>query len=181
MSDAPPPGATPGDVGGPGHLTLDETKATIVFRRLLHHPIHDVWTAVTDPKELEAWFLAKVRRTDAPGGSLEMDHPNGTHATGQVLAWRPPHLYEYTWNLPAGPNRPDGEASIVRWELTSVDEGTLLVLTHRKLSSATARVFVRGLGDFLDRLSAQLDGRPLPKPPWLTPASARAAATEPPR
>jgi uncharacterized protein YndB with AHSA1/START domain len=100
-----------------------------------------------------------------------MDHPNGVHATGRVLEWNPPQTYAYEWNLAAGPSHPQGETTIVRWELTPTEGGTLLVLTHRKLSRSTAEVFVRGLPVLLDRLSAQLDGTPLPDPPWGTQAT----------
>jgi uncharacterized protein YndB with AHSA1/START domain len=158
---------SPGGVGGPGLLQVDRETASVLFRRLLHHPIEDVWAAVTDPKQVEAWFMAKVRREDSPGGALEMEHPNGIHATGRVLEWRPPRVYEYEWNLPPGPNRPQGEASIVRWELSPADGGTLLVLSHRRLSRPTAEVFARGLNVFLDRLSAHLEGSALPDPPWI--------------
>ena len=43
-------------------------------------------------------------------------------------------------------------------------------MTHRKLSRPTAEIFVRGVRVFLDRLSAQMDGTPLPEPPWLAQA-----------
>jgi len=157
----------PGSVGGPGLLEVEEGTASILFRRVLRHPIEDVWAALTDPKQVAVWFLAKVHREDAPGGVLSMEHPNGVRATGRVVEWRPPRVYEYEWNLPPGPNLPAGETSIVRWELTSVPDGTLLVLHHRRLSRPTAEVFARGLSNFLDRLAAQLDGTPLPDPPWL--------------
>jgi uncharacterized protein YndB with AHSA1/START domain len=137
-----------------------------MFRRLLHHPIEDVWIAITAPKHLEAWSMAKVRREDAPGGRLEMEYANGIRPTGRVLEWQPPRIYEYEWNLAPGPNLPNGEASIVRWELTPSEGGTLLVLTQRRLSRPTAETFVRGLSVFLDRLSAHMDGAPLPLPPW---------------
>lgn len=166
MSASSARGDPPGSVGGPGLLEIDRERASVVFRRLLRHPIEEVWAAVTEPAQVEAWFMAKVRREDAPGGRLEMQHPNGTHAKGRVLEWRPPHTYEYEWNLPAGPTRPEGEASIVRWELSPTRDGTLLVLSHRKLTRATAEVFVRGLSVFLDRLAAHLDGMALPDPPW---------------
>jgi uncharacterized protein YndB with AHSA1/START domain len=168
VSATSPRDSAPGSVGGPGLLQVDRERASVVFRRWLRHPIEEVWAAVTDPKQIEVWFMAKVRRDDSPGGSLEMDHPNGVRATGRVLEWRPPRVYEYEWNLPAGPNRPEGEASIVRWELSPADEGTLLVLSHRRLTRPTAEVFARGLRVFLDRLSAHLDGGALPHPPWVS-------------
>ena len=167
MSETPVTRAGPGTVGGPGLLRVDRERASVVFRRLLRHPIEEVWSAITDPKKVEVWFMAKLTRGDPPGGSLEMLHPGGVHATGRVLEWRPPRTYEYEWNIPPGPNVPRGEASVVRWELTPADGGTLLVLTHRELTPPTAETFVRGLKDFLDRLSAQLDGEPLRHPSWV--------------
>jgi uncharacterized protein YndB with AHSA1/START domain len=171
MSDRPAPGATPPAPGGAGPLLDEQGTASVVFRRVLAHPVQEVWAAVTEPRELEQWFMVKVTGTQSPGGLLEMRHANGVSATGRVLEWRPPRSYEYEWNLPPGPSRPDGEASIVRWELTPVEGGTLLVLTHRKLSRPAAEVFARGLSVFLDRLSAQLDGQALPAPPWMRGAS----------
>jgi uncharacterized protein YndB with AHSA1/START domain len=172
VSSGPSDASGPGGVGGPGLLEADRGSASVTFRRWLPHPIEEVWAAVTDPKDLEAWLLAKVRREDRRGGRLEMEHPNGVHATGRVLEWSPPRAYEYEWNLPPGPYQPDGEASIVRWELTPSEGGTLLVLTHRRLSRPTAEVFVRGLSVLLDRLSAHLDGTPMPEPPWARPVPA---------
>jgi len=166
MTKESPRAGPPGGAGSPGLLQVDREKASITFRRLIRHPIQDVWAAITDPKQVEVWFLAKVRREDVRGGFLAMDHPNGVHATGRVLEWSPPHAYEYEWNLPPGPGQPEGEASTVRWELSPAEGGTLLVMTHRRLSRPTAEIFVRGFSVLLDRLVAHLDGQPLPEPPW---------------
>jgi uncharacterized protein YndB with AHSA1/START domain len=171
MSGVSPRADTPGEVGGPGVLHADRGKASIVFRRFIRHPVEDVWAAVTDPREVAVWFMTQVHREDAHGGRLEMEHPNGVRATGRVLEWRPPRVYAYEWNVDPGPTLPNGEASIVRWELTPSEGGTLLVLTHQRLTRPTAEIFVRGLRVFLDRLSAHLDGEPLPHPPWVTPAA----------
>lgn len=179
MIEIPPQDAAAGTVGGPGLLQSEGSQASVVFRRLLGHPIQDVWDAITDPAQIEAWFMAKVTREDRAGGRLEMEHPNHVRASGQVLEWRPPRIYEYEWNLPVDAAHPEGESSVVRWELTPADGGTLLVLTHRKLTRPTAAVFSRGLRSFLDRLAAHLDGAPLPDPPWLAPS--RRAESAPPR
>ena len=164
MTDSSAAGA--GSVGGPGLLEGDGERASVLFRRLLRHPIDDVWAAITDPAQLESWGMVKVTREDARGGRVEMAYANGLHSTGRVLEWSPPRAYEYEWNLPPGPNFPNGEMSVVRWELSPVEEGTLVVLTHRRLSRRTAQVFARGLKAFLDRLTALMDGTPLPDPPW---------------
>ncbi len=166
MTERPPALGRPGDVDGPGLLHVEGSKASVTFRRWLAHPIEEVWAAVTEPEQLEKWFMVKVRRDSVPGGLLDMDHPNGVHATGRVLEWSPPHVYEYEWNLAPGAYYPAGEASVVRWELSPSDGGTLLVVTHRKLSRATAETFSRGFRELINRLVALLDGTPLRVPSW---------------
>jgi uncharacterized protein YndB with AHSA1/START domain len=90
----------------------------------------------------------------------------GVRATGRILAWEPPRLYEYEWNVAeTGIQQLRGVRTIVRWELTPTQGGTLLVLTHRNLTRAVAAAFKGGLPLLLDRLDAQLDGRPFP-PEW---------------
>jgi uncharacterized protein YndB with AHSA1/START domain len=160
-----PRASAPGTVGGPGVLQLDAESASVAFRRVLPHRIEEVWAAITDPKELEKWFMVTVTR-DPATGRLEMEHATGVRATGRVLEWDPPRVYEYEWIVEPGPQLPRGENSIVRWELSAVREGTLLVLTHRKLTRRTAEVFAGGLRSLLDRLAAHLDGASLPEPPW---------------
>ncbi len=172
MTDRLAATGAPGVVDGPGALEPEGTQARVTFRRLLRHPIDEVWAAITDPKQIESWSLAHVRREDVRGGRIEMEHPGGLVATGRVLEWNPPRVYEYEWNLPPDPHQPAGEASVVRYELSEAQEGTLLVLTHRRLSRARAEIFVRGLSVLLDRLSAALDSRPMPEPPWARAARA---------
>ncbi len=153
--------------GEDGVLRVEGAKASITFRRLLSHPIEVVWAAITEPKQLETWFMVKVDREDTPGGRLEMEHPNSVHAKGRVIEWSPPNVYEYEWNLAPGSFYPDGEASVVRWELSPSEGGTLLVVTHRKLSRPTAETFSHGFKELIDRLVAHLDGTPLLLPFWM--------------
>ncbi len=164
------------DKGAPGTLEAEGDGACLTFRRWLGHPVEVVWEAITEPRAISKWFMAEVRREPGVGGRLEMEHPNGVHATGRVLEWRPPSAYEYEWNLPPSPGQPGGERSIVRWELSPSGAGTLLIMTHRRLSRPTAEIFVRGMRVLLDRLAAQLDGTELPAPPWVRPAANSSAS-----
>jgi uncharacterized protein YndB with AHSA1/START domain len=155
--------SVPSRPGEPGTVHVEGEFATLEFRRLLHHPPEDVWEAITDPEQLRIWFMTEAKIDGRKGGTVElMTGPYRVHSTGKILEWEPPRLYEYEWNTPPTQYAPKGESSVVRWELTPASDGTLLVLTHRKLSKATATVFSRGLRVFLDRLAAQLDGVVLP-------------------
>lgn len=172
MTESPPTVNPRDGAGESGVLRVEGAKASITFRRLLHHRIDRVWAAITEPKELETWFMVKVSRENTPGGRLEMEHPNAVHAKGRVIEWSPPRVYEYEWNLPPGPFTPEGESSVVRWELSPIKEGTMLVVTHRKLSRPTAETFSHGFKELIDRLVAHLDGAPLLLPTWMRRADA---------
>jgi len=161
----------------PGEVTVEGATARLVFRRHYHHPPERVWSAITEPEQLRSWMLTEARIDGRPGGSVDLvTGPDRVHATGRVLQWEPPRVCEYEWNVPPGPLMPSGEAAVIRWELTPDSDGTLLVLTHRHLSRATAAVFARGQRGFLDRLSAQLDGRALPEWPPAPRGSAEDSA-----
>jgi uncharacterized protein YndB with AHSA1/START domain len=104
-------------------------------------------------------------RTDGRvGGNVDfVTGPTRVHATGRILGWDPPRLYEYEWNVASQVDHQfGGEESVVRWELTPQEGGTLLVVSHRDLTKATAKVFHLGMQAFLDRLEAQLEGQSLP-------------------
>lgn len=57
---------------------------------------------------------------------------------------------------------PSGEDAIVRWELRRDGGETVLTLTHRNLIRRTSVGAAPATHTVLERLAAQLDGRPLP-------------------
>ncbi|MBO9539929.1 SRPBCC family protein [bacterium] len=149
-----------------GQVDIDGDTATLRFERTYPHPPEKVWAALTDPEQLGAWFMTKATIDGRPGGSVEMiSGPAQFHWTGPILEWDPPRRYSYEWNLPPHPHVPNGEASIVTWELFPEGQGTRLKLTHQKLTTGTALGFAPGTHAFLDRLGAQLDGAALPN--WM--------------
>lgn len=54
------------------------------------------------------------------------------------------------------------ERAIARWELAPTETGTRLTVTFRGLTRRVAIGFAPGTEAFLERLSALLDGAPLP-------------------
>ena len=79
--------------------------------------------------------------------------------------WEPPRALEYEWNVAPVPEMPRGERAIFRFELTPDGDSTRMLVTYRRITRQTARGFLPGLHAFLDRLEAQLEGRPLPD--WM--------------
>jgi uncharacterized protein YndB with AHSA1/START domain len=150
-----------------GQVTLDGDRATIVFKRILHHSAERVWKAITEPSELKEWLMCSQARIEGrAGGTLEMvSGPAQFHVTGKVLAWDPPRVFEHEWKVAPVPPMPNGEDAVFRYELTPRGSDTLLTVTYRRLTSLTARGFAPGTHVLLDRLEAQLDERPLPQ--WM--------------
>jgi hypothetical protein len=71
-------------------------------------------------------------------------------------------VFEHEWKIDARPQMPSGENALVRWELLPDGDGTLLRLTHARVSRRTARGIAPGIHANLDRLEAHLAHRPLP-------------------
>jgi uncharacterized protein YndB with AHSA1/START domain len=139
-------------------------KATLILRRFLRHRPETVWRALTDPDQIRQWYLTTATSDGRAGGSVEWTTEMvGVRANGTILAWDPPRVYEYEWNIQeSGVPLFRGLRTVVRWELTATPGGTMLVLTHRNLTKAVATGFQTGLPFLLDRLEALLDQRPLP-------------------
>lgn len=148
---------------GSGTVAREGELATLSFRRHLRHPPERVWKAITEPEELRVWCLTDARIVGRRGGTVDLVSGEGrVHATGRVLEWEPPRLWEYEWNVAPDDRFPRGEHAVVRWELTATPEGTLLELTHRRVNPATARRASFGVGAILERLVAHLEGTPFP-------------------
>jgi uncharacterized protein YndB with AHSA1/START domain len=145
-------------------MEVDGERATLVLQRFLRHPPSAVWKAITDPEQMRQWYLTTAVVEGREGGQVDLVTGQGrVHATGRILTWDPPRVYEHEWIVAKEESAlRTGEQTIVRWELSPREGGTFLVLTHRGLTRRTAEVFRHGLPGFLDRLAAQLDGRPLP-------------------
>lgn len=152
----------------PKGTLLDEGDfATLAFRRVYPHRPEHVWAAIATPEGLREWLMCTHAVIDGrAGGRIELrSGPPGYHSTGKVLVWDPPRVFEYEWNVAPVPEMPQGEQAIFRYELQPEGDGTRLLVTYRRITRRTAGGFLPGVHAFLDRLEAQLAGRPLPD--WL--------------
>lgn len=141
-----------------GDVTRDAHGAyTLRFERWLRHPPERIWPALTDPEEARNWFMEMVLEPRT-GGRVRIGFTlDEGYAEGEVLAWDPPRLLEYSWTE-------KGSTSRVRWELTPEGDGTRLALTHIGLAfEAPPYEYGAGWHDFLDRLARHLAGEPHPE------------------
>jgi uncharacterized protein YndB with AHSA1/START domain len=147
-----------------GTLLEDGDRATLTFQRVYRHAIEHVWAAVATPEGLREWLLCTHAVIEGRvGGRIELVSGTASyHSTGTILAWEPPRLFEYEWNVAPVPEMPRGERAIFRYELSSQGDETHLLVTYGRLTVPTAGGFLPGLHAFLDRIEAPLAGRPLP-------------------
>ena len=144
-----------------GTLVFDGDYATLTFERRIGHPIQAVWEALTEPEHLARWYMTRALIDGRKGGSIDFrTGPGQLHVTGRILAWEPPHVFEYEWKVRPWQGMPHGEDAIVRWELRQEGEEPLLTLTHRNLTRRSALGAAPSMHVVLDRLAAHLAGVP---------------------
>jgi uncharacterized protein YndB with AHSA1/START domain len=130
----------------------------IRIERLLSATIERVYDAWSRPELLTQWDCPnpaldlKVDADVSVGGNYVVTM--GPHVVrGNYVEVKPPHLLAFTWKWDSD----DGEPSQVRVELSEVDGGTRMLLSHTGLSTAEdASGHLQGWEIELDRLVALL-------------------------
>jgi uncharacterized protein YndB with AHSA1/START domain len=128
-------------------LSVVDGRNVLRMERRLTHPRGKVWRAVTEPEHMRRWFPAAVEFDAVVGGKVRYSFDGDDGGDGEITALDPPRLFEYTWS-----------GSILRWELTPVDGGTLLIFTHVFDDRAGAASFAAGWDACIGALGAVLDG-----------------------
>src|SRR5205809_6818178 len=99
-----------------GKVLYDGALATLVFQRVLPHPAEAVWQALTDPKQLSAWYMMRPSVDGRRGGSIYFsDAPGDFHITGRILQWDPPFVLDYECKVHPPQGIANGEDAIDRW------------------------------------------------------------------
>jgi uncharacterized protein YndB with AHSA1/START domain len=116
-----------------GTVTMEGGYAILRYERRLAYPPEAVWKAITDPKELAAWFNTKAVIDGRNGGTIDFVNTLSTfHTTGRILVWDPPHVFEHEWHIAPNPQVPKGEPdAVICWELVRDENSNtiLIVLT----------------------------------------------------
>jgi uncharacterized protein YndB with AHSA1/START domain len=122
--------------------TIDGRPA-LRFERHLPHPVERVWRAVTEPGELERWFVVPVPWTPARGERFE-----AAGQAGRITELDPPHVIAWEWSVER-----------YRFELRPAGDGCLLVFTHvLNPAFGSAARFAAGWEGYFARLDAHLGG-----------------------
>jgi uncharacterized protein YndB with AHSA1/START domain len=135
-----------------GAVTMDGDRRTVRFERFYDAAPEELWGALTLPEQLARW-LAPAEFEPRVGGRVVLRFEEDDIMRGTVRAYERPRLLEYDWD--------EGglEESVVRFELRSEGDRTLLVLEHRQLPVEGAASFGAGWHAHLDMLEG-IAGRP---------------------
>jgi uncharacterized protein YndB with AHSA1/START domain len=154
-----------------GSIILEKEYGTLKFQRPLSHPIEKVWNAISNPAEVSEWMSNyKGVINGYNGGTIDfINTASGSQVSGNIIVWKPYHVFEYEWHIAPNTILPEGEPeSIIRWELKQDDnsnKNTFLFLTHSRLTKPTSLNFAPGWHAYLDRLEAHLNNEELPD--WI--------------
>jgi len=128
-------------------VIITPDQDAIVTEIEINAPAARVFKALTDSAELMRWFTdascpVKFWNMDARlGGRYSYATKKGTvvvngvdefECHGEILEFEPPRLLAYTWL--ANWHDDKQRKTVVRWELTSVGEGTRVKVTHSGLA-----------------------------------------------
>jgi len=122
---------------------LIDGRPALRFERHLAHSIDRVWRAISEPEELQCWFVAPVAWTPALGETFE-----AAGANGEITALDPPRTLEWTWSVER-----------YRFELAPDDDGCVLVFVHVfDPERGPGFQHAAGWATYFARLDAHLDG-----------------------
>ncbi len=134
-------------------LTL-EGRPTVRVERRFPHPIDKVWSAVTTPEHLGAWFPSPVQFELRPGAPMRFGAFDGQPAaTGTVERVEAPRLVSFLWG-----------ADRLVFELDPEGDATTFRLTHTFDDRYGAASFAAGWELCLAALRCAVAGQDAPAP-----------------
>jgi len=95
----------------------------------LGRPPHDVWSALTTPEGLSAWFGERATIDLRPGGAASMTFAGGLTVEMRIERVEEPNVFAYTWRLPDLPDD-DPRRTYVEFTLEPEQSGTVLRLVE---------------------------------------------------
>jgi uncharacterized protein YndB with AHSA1/START domain len=133
------------------YLSTEPERWTLLFTRILSHPVNRVWELLTEPGQLRHWAPYVPDRDLATTGPAELTMQDGSAAVldGAVLQADPPQLLVHLW----------GQDQL-RWELTGTDDGTTLTLRQRFATESMAAGLAAGWHICLDVADALMKDVP---------------------
>jgi uncharacterized protein YndB with AHSA1/START domain len=139
--------------------TEDDGRQRLEFRRSWPDPVEDVWAALTEPERLARWIGAYDGGRGAGGtGTFTMTHEEGEHAGEPmtIVECDPPRRLVVEWV------QQDTDAWRVDLDLWVEGGRTVLRFVQYFPAGADVTDFAMGWHWYLDKLGAEIGGRPAP-------------------
>ena len=138
-----------------GKLSERDGRWELRFERALAHPVARVWSAITEPAGLAAWFPFDIEGERAAGASLRFvfREGEGEDFTGVMVEFDPPSVMELRWE----------EDETLRLEVEPRGSGCVLTLINRFDELGKAARDAAGWHTCLDELECLLAGE---SPSW---------------
>ncbi len=136
-----------------GRVVAGDHGLDLVVRRRFDAPVEHLWADVTDPELTARWFGTwKGEPGEGRTVHLRSDFEDGAPWSDVLIrVCRPPHTLGVTFAEPA-------PGWVVDLDLTAVDGGTELTLTHRGVDAAAVGDIGPGWEYYLDLLVAARNG-----------------------
>lgn len=134
-------------------LHPDGDRAALHFERLYDFTPAELWAALTDPERIQGWLARATRFDLRVGGAVQLDFGDteDQRTTGVIRSLEPGRVLEYDWTFPGE------DESVVRFEIVPQQQGTLLVLDHRRLGRGSAGGYGAGWQAHLEALAGELE------------------------
>jgi uncharacterized protein YndB with AHSA1/START domain len=133
-----------------GNVWADGDRVALHFERRYDATPDEVWSALTEPESISRWLFADAVIEPRVGGAFRLRWSEN-EAGGSVLVWEPPRTLEVEWNE-------TDLRSILRIEITAVEDGAALVLDHRNVTAKAAIGMGAGWHAHLEALAELLSG-----------------------
>ena len=148
---------------------MDAEGITIRREIVISASPETVWDFLVDPAKAVRWMGVRASLEPRPGGRYQVEVLPGDVAAGVFIEVDPPSRLVHTWGWASGGrgDMPEGSTT-VEYQLTAVESGTLLRLTHSRLPNETAAAnHERGWRHYLERLAAGAAGDLKSADPWV--------------
>lgn len=141
-----------------GVLLERDGRFELRFERPIDHPVDTVWSAITEPAGLSAWFPFDVEGPRETGATLRFvfRDDEGPAFSGRMVEFTPTSAMELEWEGP----------ETLRLELAAAGSGCVLTLINRFDEIGKAARDAAGWHECLDALEASLAGEPAPEGVW---------------
>jgi uncharacterized protein YndB with AHSA1/START domain len=131
-------------------VTAEILNDVIVATEHIKAPPEVVFPYFTDPALIVTWIGERAELDPQPGGVFSLDMGDVV-ARGAYTTVEPPYRVVFSWGIPGNDTLPPGGSS-VEVVLTPDGDDTIVVLTHRGLSSTHIGYHRAGWEDRLGRL-----------------------------